>query len=160
MIEVEKNFDLKPGDKERLIQGATLLKRRTFTDVYYDTADYKLTGNDYWLRTLDGRWELKVPQNKDSLKEKVSYQYEELETEVEIAKELKVGDFKDLKNQLLELGYKPFATITTKRESYEKEGFHLDFDEMDSGFTTFEVELMVKEQEEILPAEKRILDFS
>ena len=63
MIEVEKNFDLKPSDKKRLIQGARLLKRLTFSDVYYDTSDYSLTGNDYWLRVRDGRWEMKIPLN-------------------------------------------------------------------------------------------------
>ena len=43
MIEIEKNFDLKSGDKERIIKDAKFIGRRQFTDVYYDTQDYKLT---------------------------------------------------------------------------------------------------------------------
>ena len=160
MKEIEKNFDLRPGDKERIIQGAGLLRRLTFTDVYYDTPDFSLTGNDYWLRTRDGKWELKAPLNKKFGSERRSDQYEELETEEEIGNRLEIAPFTNLKSKFTELGYKPFATITTKRESYEKEGFHLDFDEMDFGFTTFEVELMVKNQNEITEAEKRILDFA
>src|SRR3990167_4202336 len=123
MIEVEKNFDLRQGDKERIIQGAKLLRRITFTDVYYDTPDFSLTGNDYWLRARDGKWELKVPLNKKFGSERQSDQYEELENEEEIRSRLKIAPFTNLRSKFTELGYKPFATITTKRESYEKKVF-------------------------------------
>lgn len=109
MIEVEKNFAIGPEDKKCLTEGATLLARKVFTDVYYDSPDYALTGNDFWLRTREGKFELKVPQNTGHIKDRITDQYEE--------------------------------------------------DEMDFGFTVFEVELMVKTQEDIPAAEKRIIEF-
>ena len=91
MIEVEKNFDLRPGDKERLINNAKLLYRKTFTDVYYDNKNYYLTGMDYWLRERNGKFEFKVPLNTGLIKRRVTDQYRELETEDEIAHELKLN---------------------------------------------------------------------
>ena len=160
MIEVEKNFDLRPGDKERLIQGAHLIAEKRFTDVYYDTSDYKLTGNDYWLRQRDGRWELKVPLSTKGIHERSTDQYRELETETEIAHELSLQIKKNLAEALETSGFEAFASIVTTRESFQKGDFHLDFDEMDFGFTTFEVELMVATLDEVNSAEKRIIDFS
>lgn len=160
MIEVEKNFDLRPGDKERLIEGAKFLKKKTFTDVYYDNDVYNLTGRDYWLRTRDGRFELKVPLNTESIKHRATDQYHELETDAEIVAALKFPATKSLAAALAAAKYKPFATITTTRETYEKDGFHLDFDEMDFGFITFETELMVNEPDEIAEAERRIQEFA
>ena len=63
MIEVEKNFAVTEKDKACLIEDAVLLYKKVFTDVYYDSSDYALTGKDFWLRTREGKFELKVPQN-------------------------------------------------------------------------------------------------
>ena len=160
MIEVEKNFDLKAGDKERLIAGVALVQKKTFTDVYYDTPDYSLTSKDFWLRMRDGRFELKVPLNRGSIGKRMTDQYRELETDAEIANELGIAVRGDLGKTLSTLGYKPFARIVTTRESYQKGDFHLDFDEVDFGFSAFEVELMVKRAEDISAAEKRIMDLA
>src|SRR3989344_3797540 len=93
MIEVEKNFDLKPGDKERLIQDAKLIAEKTFTDIYYDTADFRLTTKDYWLRQREGKWELKVPLS-EAIRKKETDQYRELEDENDVsAAEKKIMDF-------------------------------------------------------------------
>lgn len=159
MIEVEKNFDLREGDKGRVTEGARLIAAKTFTDVYYDTPEYYLTGRDFWLRTRDGEFQLKVPLNREKIAERVSDQYRELETEEEIVRELGVTLQGSLAETLKTLGYKPFARIVTSRESWEREGFHLDFDEMDYGFSAFEIELMVEKVEDIAGAEQRILDF-
>ena len=160
MIEVEKNFDLKPGDKERLIVDATFVRRKTFTDIYYDTADFSLTRNDFWLRTRDGKFELKVPLNKENAKERKTDQYRELESDKEIISALNFSGRAGLAEELLQKGYVPFAAITTTRETYHKGDFHLDFDEMDFGFGTFEAELMVGNESEVSNAEKRILEFA
>ena len=207
MIEVEKNFDLKAGDKERLITGAVFLRKKAFTDVYYDTPDYDntnyesvrkyergtpcvclpvrvrtqagaqgaigatrhgavslskftLTGRDFWLRTRDGRFELKVPQNAGSIGSRMTDQYRELETDAEIATELEIAVRGGLGETVKTLGYEPFARIVTTRESYQKGGFHLDFDEMDFGFSALEVELMVEKPEDITDAEKLLMDFA
>lgn len=159
MIEVEKNFAVGPEDKKRLIDGATFLVKKVFTDVYYDSPDYTLTGRDFWLRTREGKFELKVPQNVGHIKDRITDQYEELETDAEIVRALNLSLNIPLTEALHAQNIAPFATITTTREQYHKDDFHLDFDEMDFGFTAFEVELMVKTPEEIPAAEARILAF-
>jgi adenylate cyclase class IV len=160
MIEVEKNFDLRPGDKERLIRGAEFVRRKTFTDVYYDRPDWFLTRRDFWLRARDGRFELKVPLWSGGIGDRKTDQYRELESEEEIARELNLGLKTGLENALAEAGYLPFATITTVRETYHKGDFHLDFDEMDFGFKTFEAELMIENEAGLPAAEARILEFA
>lgn len=159
MIEVEKNFAVTAEDKKRLIKGAAFLYAKTFTDVYYDSSDYALTGRDFWLRTREGKFELKVPQNVGHISERTTDQYQELETDAEIACELGLSLAKSLTEAIKERGFAPVATITTTRERYQKGDFHLDFDEMDFGFAAFEVELMVEKSEDISAAEKRILEF-
>ncbi|TSC67755.1 MAG: thiamine-triphosphatase-like [Parcubacteria group bacterium Gr01-1014_72] len=161
MIEVEKNFDLRKGDKERLIKGADFIGRKVFTDVYHDTTDFSLTSRDYWLRTRDGRFELKVPLNQEEIGSRRTDQYQELETDGEIISALGLSCVGiDLVNALADAGYKQFATIITTRESYRKADFHLDFDETDFGFSTFEVECMVNGPSEVAVAESRILQFA
>lgn len=160
MIEVEKNFDLKTGDKERLIQGAKFLRKKTFQDIYYDNKNYDLTTKDYWLRKRDDKWELKVPLNKESINNRLTDQYHELENQEEIIKKLGLQKSPDFSQSVALAGYEPFAEIATIRESYEKGDFHLDFDKMDFGFVTFEAELMVETIGEVSFAEKRILDFA
>jgi len=91
MLEVEKNFDLVPGDKERLIKKAEFIEEKTITDTYYDSADYKLTCRDYWLRKRDGKFELKVPLNKANIHNRLTDQYKELETVENIAEELNIN---------------------------------------------------------------------
>jgi len=161
MIEIEKNFDLNPGDKEALLVGATLIRRKSFTDIYYDNASYNLTSRDFWLRTRDGRFELKVPLNETGADRQTTDQYRELEIDQEIADELDLEIKTDLAAAVVEANYKPFATITTKRESWQKGIFHLDFDEVsDMNYTTMEVEIMVADEKQISEAEKLILDFA
>jgi len=121
---------------------------------------FALTGRDFWLRTRDGRFELKVPQNAGNIGSRMTDQYREIETDAEIAKELKVVVRGGLGETVKTLGYKPFARIVTRRESYQKGGFHLDFDETDFGFSAFEVELMVEKPKDISDAEERIMDFA
>lgn len=159
MIEVEKNFDLRPGDKEQLIAGAKFLGTKTYLDAYYDTPDYQLTGQDYWLRTRNGNFELKVPLNSGDPLGRQTDQYEELESDLAIIEKLGLPKNQSLKQSLTERGYAPFATIKTEREKYKKGDFNLDFDVMDFGFETFEVELMVESVAEIKEAEERILTF-
>ncbi len=161
MIEIEKNFDLKPGDKKRIIKDAEFIGRRQFTDIYYDTQDYKLTTNDFWLRQRDGKWELKTPAVKrTSIKDTTIDRYHELENDRDIAKELKISFKITLNKALREKTIVPFATITTKRETYQKNEFHLDFDEMDFGYVDFEIELMITNEKEIAEADRKINRFA
>jgi predicted adenylyl cyclase CyaB len=156
MIEIEKNFDLREGEKEKLIENATLIGKKEFTDVYYDDANLSLSLKDYWLRTRDGKWELKIPLNKDKEVDRKTDQYRELETDEEIAKELDCGAT-NLANELVSKGFAPLATITTVRESYSRGEFHIDFDEMDFGYSTCEIEYMVEDISQIKMAEDKII---
>ncbi len=161
MIEIEKNFDLRPGDKERLIYDAELIESKSFTDTYYDNATYNLTSKDFWLRKRNNRFELKAPLNTKGVNREITDQYRELETDIEIATELGLLIKTDLITAITEAGYEPFAVITTKREHYRKGDFNLDFDEVsDLDYTTLEVELIISTIESIPAAEARILDFA
>ena len=69
------------------------------------------------------------------------------------------GD-KPLTQTLSDAGINPFVTIITKRQSYKKGEFHLDFDEMDFGFSTFEAELMIENESDSKTASDRIMEFA
>ncbi|PIS05437.1 MAG: hypothetical protein COT81_01500 [Candidatus Buchananbacteria bacterium CG10_big_fil_rev_8_21_14_0_10_42_9] len=160
MIEVEKNFELNLGEKEKLIKKAVPTKKISFVDSYYDTVDYDLTKKDLWLRTRDGKFQLKAPLNKQSIHERSTDQYKEIENEAEIARELGLALRTNLADTLKEKDILPFATIKTERDSYRSGKFNLDFDEMDFGFSTFEVEILVDNEADIAAAENDILTFA
>ena len=160
MIEIEKNFDLRSGQRERLITGARLFGRKIITDSYYDLVDYSLTRRDYWLRRRDNRWELKVPYNAAAVGDRLTDRYHELETESGIIAALQLPAGQLLEQSLTAAGYKPFVTMVTTRESYQQGEFHLDFDEMDFGFTTFEAEIMVSDESAVVKVETKIKDFA
>ena len=160
MIEVEKNFDISPSDKERLIKESQFLGKKVFTDIYYDTTDYRLTRKDRWLRQRNNKWELKIPFAQKDANERITDQYYELENEKEIAKALEINFTESFSEAVKRSGFFPLATITTTRETYQKEDFRIDFDEMDFGFSALEVELLVVSESEVPLAEKRILEFA
>ncbi|OHA41508.1 MAG: hypothetical protein A3G59_02990 [Candidatus Taylorbacteria bacterium RIFCSPLOWO2_12_FULL_47_20] len=159
MIEIEKNFDLKNGDKEKLIADATFLRKITLTDTYYDTKDFRLTTKDHWLRQRNGRFELKTPINSTAA-DRITDQYREIENDKEIINALSLPGDKPLIQTLSDAGINPFVTIITKRQSYKKGEFHLDFDEMDFGFSTFEAELMIENESDSKTASDRIMEFA
>lgn len=159
MIEIERKFDLKEGEKEKLTLGATFLGKKEFTDVYYDDKDLSLSLKDYWLRVRQGKWELKVPLNKDKEIDKKTDQYRELETDEEIAKELSC-DGADLAQSLKAKEFAPLAEIITTRESYSRGEFHIDFDETNFNYGTCEIECMVEDESQIKDAENKILAFA
>ena len=86
MIEVERKFTVGGDDEKRLLEGADFLLEKTLMDVYYDTPDYALSTKDMWLRTRDGRWELKVPLMERTGVRRAMDQYDELEDEVKTAR--------------------------------------------------------------------------
>jgi adenylate cyclase class IV len=159
MIEVEKKFILTPGQEKSLIKGAEFLGEKKFTDTYSDDVNYVLTGQDLWLRSRDGKWELKVPMNK-KLKERVSDQYKELETEQEILEYFACDKKDSFKDFLAKYNFRPFCNITTARKKYKKEGFGIDLDAMDYGYTLAEIELMVKTKIAMAKATKDIIAFA
>jgi adenylate cyclase class IV len=159
MIEIEKKFILTTEQEEMLVKDAQFLGEKQFTDSYYDTTEYTLTTKDVWLRERDGKYELKVPMNT-SIEERVIDQYRELETDEEIAHYLGFLQGVSLKDSLKENGYEVFCTITTTRKKYKKEGFGIDLDTMDFGYTVAEIESMTDDESKMKEAVEKILEFA
>jgi len=161
MIEIEKKFALSDKDQERLIQGAQFLKEKTFTDIYYDTADLALTTNDKWLRSRDGKFELKLSLRLGT--DRLADQYDELEDDDSIKSALGLSGNDGLADLLAANGYTPFVVITTTRTKYHKDGFGIDLDAIDFGdyiHHICEIELMVENQSDIDNAIERIINFA
>ncbi len=154
IIEVERKFILKPG--ECLPWGNN--KELLFTDQYFDTSSYKLTGQNWWLRKRWIVWELKVgrfgPKNTTTM-------YEEITGEKYIADRLGlVLDGKGLAKVLEECGYFSFAELETERELYEnRNGFIISVDRVSAeggkfNYKIVEIELQVPEEERDSAAEQ------
>lgn len=161
MIEVEKKFLLTDQDRERLIQSADFLNEKTFTDTYYDRADFALTSRDKWLRSRDGRFELKLPLHQGT--DRLADQYDELEDDASIKDALGFDGENNLADNLINNGYRPFATLTTTRRKYRKGDFIIDLDVIDFGSSTYtigEIEMMVTDKSEIEGAVERIVQFA
>ena len=156
MIEIEKKFLLSNEERERLLEGAVLESEKTFTDTYYDTSDYALTTKDTWFRFRDGTSELKVPRAMESYDTNAVDQYDELLTEKEIRQYLRLPSHKTFKEDLEYSGYRQIGTITTHR----KEGFVIDIDYTDTGYSVGEIEMLVDEKEDIEEATQRIIEFA
>ena len=161
MIEVEKKFILNEQDKERLTKEAQFLNERVFTDIYYDTEIFSLTTNDKWLRSREGRFELKLPLHEGV--DRLADQYDELEDEQKIREALNLPPKGKLADDLAKAGYSPFCTCKTTRRKYKKESFIIDLDVVDFQDFTYnigEIELMVNEKSEIGSAIEKIMDFT
>ncbi len=159
MIEVEKKFILTKDQEKALIEGAEFLGEKKFTDTYYDDVHYILTGQDLWLRSRDGKFELKVPMNQ-KLKERVSDQYKELEEERYILEYFQAPVGQLFADFMTKNAFNPFCTITTTRKKYRKDGFGIDLDITDFGFTVAEIELMAKNSSTMEEATNAILAFA
>ncbi len=144
MFEVEKKFILTPEQEKSLIEGAEFLGEKKMIDICYDGPDYSLTRQDIWLRNRNGKFELKLPMNV-AIEERISDQYRELETDEEILKYFGAGSDENLTDFLAKNKYVPICTFVTTRRKYKKEGFGIDLDSMDFGYSVAEIECMVED---------------
>ncbi|MBI4032206.1 CYTH domain-containing protein [Candidatus Berkelbacteria bacterium] len=152
MIEVERKFLISDAEEVKLLEEATLIRERTFTDIYYDADDFRLTKKDHWLRQRDGKWELKaVVVPPDS--------YDEIEDEVAILQALQLPQG-TLQDRLDEAGVHPFCRITTTRRTYERDGFTIDLDSADYGYRLLEIEQMVAREDQIQATIQAINGFA
>ena len=159
MIEVEKKFIVGQDELARLIAGARFLGAEKHTDVYYDTPDHALTKRSIWLRARSGKFELKFPMDVTHQERSVT-SYDEIEDDALIAQKLGFPAGEPLSQALASRGYCPFARIATDRSKYGKDGFHIDVDRTDFGYSVVEIELMIADEQDIAPARQRILDFA
>ncbi|MDD2786292.1 MAG: CYTH domain-containing protein [Patescibacteria group bacterium] len=161
MIEVEKKFILNDDDIKRLTEGAVFLSEKIFTDVYYDTTDYALTRSDKWLRSRDGRYELKLPLHSGA--DRQADQYDELEDELKIKEALNFSPDVNLEASMKRSGCESFCVCKTTRKKYKKDQFTIDLDYVDYGdfnYSLGEIELMVNDKPEIEAAIEKILNFA
>lgn len=161
MYEVEKKFILKEGDEEALVKGAQSLGEFAFSDTYYDKSPYPLAKKDIWLRSRDGKWELKIGGNERGCDTKnfVDH-YEEIETEGGIRKVLGIEHYSSLAEDLEREGYKPVATFTTKRRRYKSGKFNVDIDEASFGYRVAEIERVIEDRRNADKAAEEIAEFA
>jgi thiamine-triphosphatase len=160
MIEVEKKFLLTEAQKGRLIEGAQFVAEKKIHDVYFDTPDYRLTTKDWWLRSRDGRFEIKIPLHDIHHPEKGTTQYRELETEDEIRRAIGLPQKNDFMSDLKAANYRSVADILTTRTKYKYGEFTIDLDVTDSGYELAEIELMVPQPADMEQAVQKILAFA
>lgn len=165
MIEIEKKFLLTATQQHDLLEGAREIEKKTVEDSYFDTVDYRLTTNDLWLRKRDGIYELKAPLKTASGSSATNRYHEITDIDV-IAAELGITlDGNDLEASLARAGVTVFLTYHTNRESYEKQGFHIDIDAAeypgsDFRYALAEIELLVDDESQADAAEDKIIEFA
>jgi adenylate cyclase class IV len=159
MIEVEKKFILTDEQEKALIDSAEFLGEKIFTDIYYDDSDYSLTKKDIWLRNRAGRFGLKTPMNK-SIEIRILDRYNELENDEDILKYFGVATDSNLIDVINNKGYKPFCKFTTTRRKYKKEGFNIDLDTADFGYSMAEIEFMTNDDLTLREVTDSIIKFA
>ena len=182
VIEVERKFVLeRDSDSKLRRQGSKLLNECSFTDVYYDTSDYRLTTNDHWLRKRNNQWQLKCPPEVRRGDTRCT-QYAEYDNERTILKSLQVlldkeppppsqppaagglpcvtgtstststSGYSNLQGLVQKASLNEFAQYTTHRKTYVLDGFTIDLDLTDFGFQVGEIEVVVADESRITEA--------
>ncbi len=148
MIEVEKKFQPNEEQLKAMLATAEFLGEIVNHDAYYDYPDYRLFKKNIWLRSRNGNFELKI--------KKGTFAGEEIETQTGIEKYFHVENLPEfVKNDLVII-----MQWDTKRKKYKKEDFTIDIDETSFGYKVLEIELMVRNEEEIQEAENKILTLA
>ena len=162
MLEIEKKFILTKEQKTRLLDGAKFLRKKRFTDTYYVDPKNELIAKDWWLRQRDSAWELKVAlQDRNNANHHKHFdQYEEVTNERDICNRLEIALVETMVKSLKDARYVPIAKIGTIREKYTKDGFYLDIDEADFGYSICEVEGEAKDETGIQQVSKSIETFA
>jgi predicted adenylyl cyclase CyaB len=164
MIEIE--IKCKPTSEQEiaLLEGATFLREEHLTDVYYDSAKYELSVKDYWLRTRNGKFVLKIPAAACKLLDiQANTPKHEIEDEQEIRKVLTLSEQGTLEQSLMTAGYNPLYTLVNSRKKYSKDGFIIDIDHASFGLFTFdlcEIETLVEKTEDIDSAMQKLIEFA
>jgi len=149
VIEIERRFPFDAETENKLLSvGATLLSQKSFTDTYYDTEDFRLTGSDHWLRSRNGKWELKYPSPirlSDNAAEYVECEDEDTLIEI-LTKFLGFPHppsgrlYEILSNSELLMD---FSTFRTTRKKFSFNGVTIDLDSADFGFAIGEMEVLI-----------------
>lgn len=122
MIEIEQKFILAKAQKKKLLESAEFLGEKTFVDVYYDTVEYALTKNDIWLRSRDGKFEVKLPFSKNG--HGFTGQYNEIEGEEKIRQIFDIVPEGSFLEDIQSFGYESFCKCKTIKKKHNKENFN------------------------------------
>lgn len=164
MIEVEIKCKLTPQQETELLNGATLISDEHLTDVYYDSATYELSLKDFWLRTRNNKFVLKIPAAACApLSIQANTPKHELEDEQAIRQALNLPSEGTFAEALARAGYKPLYTLAKTRRKYSKEGFIIDIDHATFEHLTFdlcEIELMFEKSEDVKAATEKLIAFA
>lgn len=160
MIKIEQKFITTKENILHLTKDAEFLGEENFTDVYYDTKDYALTKNDFWLRSREGNWQLKIP--KYQAEKKLSGQFNEIEGEEKIREIFGIVPLSDFETDIAKFGYAPFCEFRTIRKKYRKENFIINLDEVeDRDFNYCEGKIEMKvEDDQTQKGRKQIEKFA
>ncbi len=162
-------FKLTPKQKIDLIEDAEFISKETFTDVYYDTCDYKLSLNDTWLRSRNEDFLLKVPiqaKGCDLLKAQKNTPKKEIPDVIEIKKALGLKNpdvSENFRDDLNLAGYLPLYKYQNIREKYLHNQFIIDFDRAtwnNNIFEICEIEILVESEQKIPQALDQIKNFA
>lgn len=164
MIEVEIKCKPTQEQKDALLRDTKFLGEEHLTDVYYDSATYELSTKDFWLRTRNDKFVLKIPAAKcASLALQANTPKHEIEDEQEIRNVLNLSNQGSLEQALAIAGYKPLYTLSKTRKKYTKAGFIIDVDHAVFGplvFDLLEIETMVERTEDISNATQKLIEFA
>jgi adenylate cyclase class IV len=160
MIEIEKKIKMVPALLKHLVQYGTCIGKKSIKDTYFDTADYRYTTQNIWLRERNlGFFELKRLIKGSN---RTIDCYEEISDWNRILNILSIPDGDDPISTLTQAGLIPFASFMTHREKYQLSPFTIDVDSADFGdflYQIAEIELIVEEEEEMHRAELAIQAF-
>lgn len=159
MIEVEKKIHIREEDLKIIEKLGTFLGSRILTDTYYDTADFRYTTSDIWLRERECKFELKI--GVKGIQGEID-KYREITDENAIIKELGLEKDKDLTKALIKARIFPYATFQTARRKYQIEEFTIDLDLAyfdDFIYRIAEIELLVGSENKIPQAKESLTRF-
>jgi len=168
MIEVERKFLPPIGGIEKLVEGFAASTTKTNDDTYFDTADYRLTARNWWLRMRNGKFELKIAQKQEHSGFPTDV-FDERETDAEIYAALKIPQTgAGLANDLAAAGFAPFAHLSTERTKYSRGEMVIDVDhvialpttETDFVYDLVEIEVMVATEADVTQAQEKIYAFA
>jgi len=154
VVEVEQRFPFGAETETNLIKaGAALLSEKSFKDDYLDTADYRLTGADHWLRLRDGVWQLKYPSplqlSNNAAAEYIECEKEEtiLETISPLLSDQHHHSDRDSASALQALSKATLHSVCsfeTRRKKFRLDEVVIDLDSTCYGFAIGEMEVLVQ----------------
>lgn len=166
-VEVERKF-LVPPNYEELLTRAGFgplkggLDTEILKDTYFDTGDYNLMKEDFWLRLRNGDWELKYPVDTHPDGNTLYHETSNQEDILIKIKPLVVLDENKINNNLGDLVINnilhQFACIDSKRQCFQDvdKSINIVVDSTDWGFVVGEIEIIVQHKSQVPEAVDKI----